>query len=93
MLSDNIEEAVHLDVVNKLIAAKIDVNIKDDQEDTALHIASMWGSLPIIEALVAAGADVHAKNNVGKTALDYALKFQKYSRRNVIDYLTKVGIK
>ena len=74
-------------MVKKLIAAKIDVSIKDDQEDTALHLATTWGSFPIIEELVIAGANVNAKNNVGKTPLNYAFEAK------VIDFLTKNGAK
>jgi ankyrin repeat protein len=55
--------------VKSLIAAKADVNAKDEYGLTALILASMGGHLDVVRALLAAKADVNAKSNHGGTAL------------------------
>jgi ankyrin repeat protein len=59
----------HIGCVSALVAAKADVNAKDDIDKTALMEAAMNGNIDCIKALAAAGADVNAKNKDGKTAL------------------------
>ena len=55
--------------VKSLIAAKADVNAKDEYGLTALMLASMRDRVEVVRALLAAKADVNAKSNSGGTAL------------------------
>lgn len=47
-----------------------DINARDENGDTVLHLACRRGRLPLIRLLLYHGADVNAKNNDGKTPLD-----------------------
>jgi ankyrin repeat protein len=57
------------EVVNHLIAAKVDVNVADIYRFTPLMIASQAGHEAIVEKLIQAGADIKVKSEHGKTAL------------------------
>ena len=60
------------DVVQALIAAKADVNLKNTLGSTPLHFAAQEGCTETLEALIAAGADVNARNEDGNTPLHLA---------------------
>ena len=66
----------HLEIVQQLIKAGADVNVKDkDNGDwTPLHTASYEGHLEIVQELIKAGADVNVKedNEHGSTPLHVA---------------------
>jgi ankyrin repeat protein len=61
-----------------LIARKADVNAKNKNGNTPLHIVAMWGTEPgyteMADPLLDAKANPHEKNKEGKTALDIAKK-------------------
>lgn len=62
------EEAVKL-----LIAAGVDLDMKDKQGSTALINSTVYPNYPIIaEMLITAGADVNIQNSWGDTALMHA---------------------
>jgi ankyrin repeat protein len=48
------------------------VNLRDDKQDTPLHIASRADNREILEMLISAGADTNAQNNFGYTPLHIA---------------------
>jgi ankyrin repeat protein len=50
------------------------INNATTDGETALHIATIFGHLPVIQELVAAKADVNITNNCKKTALDLAVE-------------------
>ncbi|SHH43395.1 ankyrin repeat domain-containing protein [Winogradskyella jejuensis] len=60
-------------IVDILLANKVDPNITDEQGVTAAHYAVLFKNYDIVEKLVNANADFTIKNNVDKSALDYAL--------------------
>jgi uncharacterized protein len=64
----------HIEVVQTLLAANIDVNVKGFYGHTALSEAVREGHLEVVKALLAKGADVDAKNDFDETALTIALK-------------------
>ncbi len=58
------------DVITMLIQAGADVNISDEDWNTALIYAAGNTNPKVITVLIAAGADVKAKNHNGESALD-----------------------
>lgn len=92
-------------VVDTLIQAGADVNIKNDQGDTALLIASrqrLENSF-IFKKLISAGADVRVRDNKGKTLLinliennavldSFSNLGQWYYGSEVVEELIKAGV-
>ena len=66
----------HKGIVELLIAAGADVNVKNQRGRTPLYDAAIWDRKDIAKLLFAAGADVNAKNKRGKTPLDEAIKWK-----------------
>ena len=59
-------------MVNALLAARADVNAKNNNGDTALMYAVSGDHAEVVQALLAARADVNAKSRKGWTALKIA---------------------
>lgn len=64
----------HATIVNELLKAGMNVNIKNDDGETPLHSAAYSGHLLIVEQLLDGCADVEARNNYGETPLFYAAR-------------------
>ena len=58
--------------VKMCIEEQTDLNCKNEQLNTPLHMASANGHLSIIKLLLTAGAVVNAVNDSGSTALHWA---------------------
>lgn len=58
-----------LEVTRLLLQAGADLNVRDQQGNTALILSAMFNS-DLILPLLQAGADVNARNNQGKTAFE-----------------------
>ena len=56
-----------------LFRSGVDVNAKNKDGASALHVAAIVGQYEVAELLIQKGADVNARNNDGTTAMD-ALK-------------------
>jgi ankyrin repeat protein len=56
-------------VAKLLLKFGVDVNARDENQETALLIAARWGSDSTVKALIDARADVNAKDGEGKTAI------------------------
>ncbi|KKP01555.1 hypothetical protein THAR02_06340 [Trichoderma harzianum] len=72
------ETALHLavefpNIVRLLIAASADLNAKDYNEATPLHLAVRADSIPTIKLLLQAGADLDAVDEDDETPLHYAI--------------------
>ena len=72
--------------VKRLIAKKTDLNVRNEDKDTALIWAAMFGSTEIAQALIQAGADIDAQNQYGCTALILAAK---YGHTDIVKTLIK----
>ncbi|XP_064653105.1 alpha-latrotoxin-Lp1a-like [Lineus longissimus] len=62
-------EKGYIDMSKALIEAKADVNVKNVDDVTALHLSSRNGHIDIVKALIAAKADVNIKDIYDNTAL------------------------
>lgn len=62
----------NIQIVEKLIQKKSDLNGKDLQGKTALIYATFFNKNEIVKKLIASGADLKIKDNDGRSALDYA---------------------
>lgn len=62
-----------VEIVKRLIKAKVDVNVKDKYKGlTPLHIATEKGDLQLVQLLIKNKADVNAKSDDGATPLHLA---------------------
>jgi len=78
----------HKGIVELLIAAGADVNVKNQRGRTPLYDAAIWDRKDIAKLLFDAGADVNAKDNDGKTPLDAA---KEENKNEIADLLRKKG--
>jgi len=62
-------------VAAALLAARADPSVGDDQNDTAVHCAILYGSPKVLEVLLAAGASPMAENGSGELPLHLAAEF------------------
>ena len=51
----------------------LDINSKNNQGDTSLHLASLEGHVSVVDMLIAKGAQVNAENTLGATPLNCAI--------------------
>jgi hypothetical protein len=68
----------HLKVVKLLVASGADVNLKDLENNTALHYASMQGYVDIVEWLLVK-APLFLMNSFGRTPFCLALNYETYA--------------
>ncbi len=55
----------------------VDVNVKGNYDNSALHWAAYKNIIALANLLISAGADVNAKNNIGMSPLHYAVRENK----------------
>lgn len=79
--------AGHTKTVQVLIKNGANVNVRDDDGDTALAYAAVRGApIDLVKTLLSAGADVNIKNNRGQTALMLATEQRK---SKIVELLTQ----
>ncbi|XP_044497127.1 integrin-linked protein kinase 1 isoform X2 [Mangifera indica] len=79
-----------LEGINELLDSGIDVNFRDIDDRTALHVAACQGFTEVVELLLQRGADVDPKDRWGSTPLADAIY---YKNHDVIKLLEKHGAK
>ena len=67
-----------------LLDAGADINLADNDGDTALILASWFGDAEVVQCLLDRGADVLHRNKAGKNALQRALESDKSECVNIL---------
>ncbi len=62
------------------------VDLRNSQNSTPLHLASIKGHISVIQSLVERGANISAQNDFGWTPLHYAAW---YERIDIVEFLVK----
>ncbi len=74
----------------KLNKQGIDINQKDYDGRTALHLAASEGSLEVFNYLINNGSNINCKDRWGNTPLNDAIRENKI---NIIEYINKINTK
>ena len=78
-----------VDILNVLLdVPNVDINIRDNNDWTPIHIASINNKLEALVVLVQRGGDIHLRNNEGRTAMFYG---HRDGHTRIIDYLVSQG--
>ena len=79
-----------VDILNMLLdVSNVDINIRDYDDYTPIHNASVNNSLEALVVLVQRGGDIHLRNKDGDTAVQRAHSYAPRTR--IIDYLVSQG--
>ena len=62
------------EIIEALLEAGIDLELTDQEGNTALHKAASTGNTEILNTLIKKGANIHATNNNGDTPLHLAIR-------------------
>lgn len=81
-------------LVQELLDGNVDVNQKDDNNNSSLHLAAIKGYAKIVRLLIDKGADVNSTNDHGSTPLHFAAQYNHTSVASLlIDNGAEVDIK
>ena len=80
------------DSFNSLIESSVDLNIKNSNGYTSLHLAVTYRQSDVIKALIASGANLETKNNNHKTPYDDSVSLgykdiQSLLKKAIVCYL------
>ncbi len=85
----------NLKICRLLIDAKADLNIQQDDGDTALIsaaiMAAVYGSKEIVDLLIKSGADLNIQNNAGNTALMEVIYREETDIVDIVKMLLDAG--
>lgn len=74
-MNKDIFDGIDIEEVARLLDDRSDVNAKDEDCDTTLMLAAVWGRADSARSLLDHGAEVNTKNKGGYTALMLAALF------------------
>ncbi|XP_077899454.1 ankyrin repeat and death domain-containing protein 1B isoform X3 [Ictidomys tridecemlineatus] len=80
----NAAKSNNLDLMEKLLEKKVNINAVNNHGLTVIHLAAWTGSFEIMLMLVRAGADQRAKNQDGMNALHFAAQSNNV---HIVEYL------
>jgi ankyrin repeat protein len=60
-------------ILDKPKSRGADIEAKDNEGNTSLHIACLFNRLPVVKALLSGGANILAANNNGLLLIDCAV--------------------
>jgi ankyrin repeat protein len=83
----------HPDLAKLLLDHGWDVNARDKDGDTALHLAADCNLLSIMELLISRGADYNAHNKKGKTPLHRAIGGGKLAIQTLLEKGADINVK
>jgi ankyrin repeat protein len=72
--ADSSQEVLYREIVSLLIKLKQDVNARDNEANTLLHITASKGLFLVVEELVKNGANIYAEDEYGEIPLHCAVK-------------------
>ena len=75
-------------VVNLLLAAGADVEVRGSDGNRPLHTVALFGQIDLVELLITHGAEINARNDWGWTPLRFAVD---HDQADVVDALVKHG--
>jgi len=82
-------ERCDLDSMQALLRRHTNVNARNAQGWTPLHVATAGGDITLVDLLLRHGADVNAESYVGATPLDHAMTYGQ--RRELVQLLRRYG--
>eukprot|EP00043_Microstomoeca_roanoka_P002447 m.38499 g.38499 ORF g.38499 m.38499 type:complete len:134 (+) comp11491_c0_seq1:477-878(+) len=71
-------------MIDDLLKRKVDINAKDNQGNTSLHIAVHKKDSKAVKKLLQSNPDLGLSNNEGQTPLDIALEKSEYKLANLL---------
>lgn len=74
--------------LEELLEVGVDLETKDENHRTALHLCVRQGNVPMARLLLDHGADIEAKNDLNQTPLHIAIK---YGHEQMVLYLLRKG--
>lgn len=74
----------HPSVVESLLKAGANVEVRNNSGNTPLQLASLKGNIDVARILLESGADFYAESSDRGTALDYA---QEWGGEDIVDFL------
>ena len=72
--------------VKELLALGVNINIQNEEGETALMWALQYANVQLVRELIKSGANVNIKDKYGNTALDYA---KDEGHNDIVELLSK----
>ena len=63
-----------MQIIDLLVALKANVNVRNKNNETPIHLAITSGNTNVVDRLISVGADLTVANNKGETPIFYAVK-------------------
>lgn len=87
------EDLIILKIFLKAFRFKVDINLKNDADETPLYVAASFFNEKIVDKLLKIpGIDPTAKNNEGYTPLDAGLKIDNKIAKYLMDKYIEIGL-
>jgi ankyrin repeat protein len=81
----------HTTAIKTLLAAGVDVHVKDAHGSTALILAVANDDVEMVEKFIAAGSDIHHENDFGNTAFLETVEMNKNNSMEILTLLLAAG--